>query len=195
LEDGALRDTLNSDKLDVELVSNDVKSAIARGHVQGETAPDKLGRIKTITCVKLTANRSPASKLWTDILAETEVVLQQFGTNAGEAREHLTAETAMAYFSPVTNQLERAVAERNVVIDQIKTNQAIHATGRRAVYTVASDEVKLTGAPVARNNTYIISNSDYMIWHPKTNRFEAFGPYFVFPAKPKPAKVKTVAKP
>jgi lipopolysaccharide export system protein LptA len=195
LEDGVLRDTLNSDKLDVELASNDVKTAIARGHVQGETAPDKLGRVKTIACVKLTANRSPATKLWTDILAETQVVLQQFGTNVTEPKERLTAETAIAYFSPVTNQLERAVAERDVVIDQIKTNQAIHATGQKAVYTLAADEVNLTGAPVARNDQYIISNADYMIWKPKTNRFEAFGPYFVFPAKPKPAKAKILAKP
>jgi lipopolysaccharide export system protein LptA len=94
----------------------------------------------------------------------------------------------MAYFSAVTNQLERAVAERNVVIDQVKTNEAIHATGQRAVYTVAADEVKLTGTPVARNDQYVISNSDYMIWRPKTNRFEAFGPYLMSPSNPRPAK-------
>jgi lipopolysaccharide export system protein LptA len=188
LEDDALRDTLNSDKLEVEFVSNEVKTAVARGHVQGETAPDKFGRIKTLACVTLTYHRSPATKLTTDILAENQVVLQQFGTNAAEPRDKLTAETATAYFSAVTNQLERAVAERNVTIDQVKTNQAIHATGQRAVYTVAADEVKLTGAPVARNDQYVISNSDYMIWQPKTNRFRAFGPYFVSSSKPKPAK-------
>jgi lipopolysaccharide export system protein LptA len=188
LEDDVLRDTLNSDQLEVEFLSNEVKTAIARGHVQGETAPDKSGRIKTIACVTLTAHRSPDTRLMTDILAENQVVLQQFGTNAAEPRAKLTAETATAYFSAVTNQLERAVAERNVVIDQVKTNQAIHATGERAVYTVAADEVKLTGAPVARNDQYVISNSDYIIWQPKTNRFAAFGPYHVSSSKPKPAK-------
>jgi lipopolysaccharide export system protein LptA len=197
LEDGVLRDTLNSDKLDVELFSNEVKTAVAHGHVQGETAPDKLGRIKTISCLTLTAHRSTATKLWTDFLAETQVVLRQIGTNATQKRDQLTAETASAFFSAVTNQLERAVAERNVVIDQVKTNQAVHATGQRAVYTVAADEVKLTGAPVARNDQYVISDSDYMIWQPKTNRFEAFGPYFMSPSKPKPAKpvTKPPAKP
>jgi hypothetical protein len=83
----------------------------------------------------------------------------------------------------VTNQLERAVAERDVVIDQVKTNQAIHATGERGVYTAAADEVKLTGAPVARTDRYVISNADYMIWQPKTNRFRAFGPYTIVPVK------------
>jgi lipopolysaccharide export system protein LptA len=188
LDDDVLRDTLHSDKLEVEFFSNEVKNAVARGHVQGETAPDKFGRIKTIVCVTLTVDRSLATKLLTEILAENHVVLQQFGTNASEPRDKLTADTATAYFSAVTNQLERAVAERNVVIDQVKTNQAIHATGRRAVYTVAADEVKLTGAPVARNDQYIISNSDYMIWQPKTNRFRAFGSYYITSAKPKPAK-------
>jgi lipopolysaccharide export system protein LptA len=196
-EDDVLRDTLDSDKLDVELYSNEVKTAVARGHVRGETAPDKLGRIKTIACVTLTAHRSTVTRLLTDILAETEVVLRQFGTNAAEPRDQLAAETATAYFSAVTNQLERAVAVRNVVIDQVKTNQTIHATAQRAIYTVAADEVKLTGAPVARNDQYVISNSDYMIWQPKTNLFEAFGPYFVSSTKPKSAKrpAKSSAKP
>ena len=196
LQDDVLRDTLNSDKLDVELFTNEIKTAIARGHVQGETAPDKLGRIKTIACVKLTGHRSLATKLWTDFLAENQVVLRQFGTNATEPRDQLTAEMAIAYFSPVTNQIERAVAERHVVIDQAKTNQTTHATGERVVYTVAADEVKLTGAPVARNDLYVVTNSDYLIWHPKTNLFEAFGPYFVYSSKPKAPKVaKPAAKP
>jgi len=182
-EDGVLRDTLDSDKLDVELVSNEVKTAIARGHVQGETAPDKFGRIKTIACDTLTAHRSPITKLMTDVLAENHVILRQFGTNAAEPRDQLTSVTAIAYFSPVTNQIVRAVAERDVVMDQVKTNGTTHATGELAVYTVAADEVKLTGAPVAGTDRYAISNSDYMIWQPKTNRFRAFGPYNITPVK------------
>jgi hypothetical protein len=50
LEDDVSARHAHSDKLDVELFSNEVKTAIARGHVQGETAPDKFGRIKTIAC-------------------------------------------------------------------------------------------------------------------------------------------------
>jgi lipopolysaccharide export system protein LptA len=89
-----------------------------------------------------------------------------------------------AYFSAiVTNQLERAVAERDVVIDQIKTNQAIHATAAQGVYTAAADEVKLTGAPVASTERNLIVDADYMIWQPKTNRFRAFGPYTIVPIK------------
>jgi lipopolysaccharide export system protein LptA len=180
-EDGALRDTLTCDKLDVELFTNEVKTAIARGHVQGETAADKQGRIQTIACDKLTAHRSLATKLMTDIVAEDHVILCQFGTNAERAR--LTSARATAYFSPVTNRLERAVAERDVVIDYVKTNQSIHATGEHAVFTVMADEVKLTGTPAARMDRYSISDCDCMIWQPKTNSFRAFGPYTIVPAE------------
>jgi len=184
LEDGTLRDMLLSDRLDVELAGNEVKTAVARGHVQGETAPDKSGRIKTIACDTLTAHRSPATRWMTDVVAENRVVLRQFGTNASDSRSQMTAATATAYFSAAAgNQMERAVAERDVVIDQVKTNQTLHATGERAVYTVAADEVSLTGAPEARTERFVISNSDRMIWQPKTNRFQAIGPYTIVPVK------------
>jgi lipopolysaccharide export system protein LptA len=184
LENGVLRDTLNSDKLDVELFSNEVKTAVARSHVQGETAPDKFGRIKTITCDTLTAHRNPLTKMLTEIVAQDHVVIRQFGTNVAEPRDKLTAEIVTAYFSAVlTNQLERAVAEREVIIDQVKTNQAIHATSERGVYVAAADEVKLTGTPLARTDRHLIADADYMIWQPKTNRFRAFGPYTIVPLK------------
>jgi lipopolysaccharide export system protein LptA len=95
------------------------------------------------------------------------------------------AEFVKAYFSPVTNQVERVVANRDVVIDQVKTNQVIHATGSDADYKVPADEVKLTGEPVASTDRYLISNADYFIWQPKTNRFRAFGPYSILPIKSK----------
>jgi lipopolysaccharide export system protein LptA len=188
LDGDELRDTLTSDQLDVELFTNEVKSAVARGHVRGETAPDKFGRIKTISCDTLTAHRSLATKLLTDVLAQDHVVLRQFGTNAAEPRDQVTAVTVTAFFSAVTNQIERAVAERDVVMDQVKTNQTIRATGEHAVYTAAADEVKITGAPVATTDQNIISHSDYMIWQPKTNRFQAFGPYDIVPIRGKTKK-------
>jgi lipopolysaccharide export system protein LptA len=184
VEDDVLRDTLTSDKLDVQLFSNEVKTAVARGNVQGETAPDKFGRTKTIACDTLTAHRNPVTKMLTEVVAENNVVIRQFGTNVAEPRNKLTADLVTAYFSAVlTNQLERAVAERDVVIDQVKTNQAIHATAERGVYMAAADEVKLTGAPLAHTDKYLIADADYMIWQPKTNRFRAFGPYTIVPVR------------
>jgi len=185
MEADVLRDSVDSDKLDVELFSNQVKTAVARGHVEGETAPDKLGRIKTIASDTLTVHNNPDTKMLTDILAENHVVLRQFGTNATDPRSRLTAVTATAYFSTVmTNKVDHAVAERDVVVDQVSTNQTIHATGERVDYKVAADEAKLTGAPMARDERHIVSNADYLIWQPKTNRFRAYGPYQIISVKP-----------
>jgi hypothetical protein len=36
---------------------------------------------------------------------------------------------------------------------------------------------------VASTPQYVVSNSDYLIWQPKTNRFRAFGPYNIIPVK------------
>lgn len=188
-EEERLRDTLTSDLLEVELFSNQVKSAVARGHVQGETAPDKLGRIKTIGCDTLTLHRSPASGLTKDVVAEDHVVLQEFGTDPAAPHDKLTAAKATAFFSAVTNQIERVVAVRNVVFDQLKANQGVHATGQEAVYTAANDETRLTGEPVARTERYLITGASSLIWHSKSNRFSAYGPFSMSnpnPARPSP---------
>jgi hypothetical protein len=98
LDGDELRDTLNADQLNVELFSNEVKTAVARGHVHGETAPDKFGRIKTIDGDTLTAHRNPDTKLMTDILAEGHVVLRQFGTNAAKPRDQLDRRDRHRFF-------------------------------------------------------------------------------------------------
>jgi lipopolysaccharide export system protein LptA len=177
LEDGVLRDTLTSASLEVELFSNAVTSAVARGNVRGETAPDKLGKIKTVACDTLTMRRSPASGLIKDVVAQDHVVLREFESDPAAPRNQLTAVTVTAFFSAVTNQVERVVAVRNVVFDQIKTNQTVHATGQEAVYTAANDETRLTGQPVARTERYLITDASCLIWQSKSNRFSAFGPF------------------
>ncbi len=49
------------DLLMVELDSNEVATAVARGNVRGQTAPNHAGIIKTIACATLIAHRSPAT--------------------------------------------------------------------------------------------------------------------------------------
>ncbi|MGA2175333.1 MAG: hypothetical protein ABSH38_10165 [Verrucomicrobiota bacterium] len=185
LEGDTLRDTLACDLLVVTLESNQVVEAVARGHVRGQTAPNFAGVIKTISCAVLTAHRSPATGLLKDLAAETNVVLAAFGTGPKAATNQLTAAVATAQFSPVTNRMEQAVAERDVVLDQWQAARLMHATGDRAVYAATNDRVTLTGTPVARTESYIISNSDCLIWQSKTNRFQAVGRYNIIPIKAK----------
>jgi lipopolysaccharide export system protein LptA len=181
LENGALRDTLDCDLLNVELVSNEVAAAIARGGVRGETAPDRSGNVKTIACEVLIAHRSPTTLLMKDLEASNHVVITQFGNSTNAPRNKLTAEIVTADFFATTNQIEKAVAEHDVVLEQTKPSQSIHATAARADYTATNDQVKLTGAPLAITDKFVISGADHLIWQPKTNRFRAFGWYKIVP--------------
>ncbi|HEY3854593.1 MAG TPA: LptA/OstA family protein [Verrucomicrobiae bacterium] len=178
---GALRDSLNCNSLNVELLSNEVTTAVARGHVRGETTPDRLGNVKTISCESLTAHRSPTTLLITDLQATDRVVMTETGVTTNAPRNKLTSDSVVAKFFAHTNQIETAVAEGNVVLDQIKPTQSIHATSARADYTAANDQVKLTGDPKATTDKFLISDADYLIWQPKTNRFGASGLYKIVP--------------
>jgi lipopolysaccharide export system protein LptA len=190
VENGRLRDTLNCVLLTLELADNQVESAFARDNVHGETAPDASGLIKTITCERLNAYRSLQTGLMTTVDAHTNVVLEEKGTSPGAPYNKLASDTVTAQFSAVTNQIEQAVAEGNVIIDQTKGGHRIHATSRRAVYTAgANDQVTLTGTPLAWRDNYMITGSDLLIWLPKSNSFQAFGLY-----KMEPVNVAAVPK-
>jgi lipopolysaccharide transport protein LptA len=185
LQNGALRDSLYCDFLRAELVSNEVVAATARGNVHGETAPDTNGNVKTISCAVLTGHRSPVTLRVTDLEATNHVVITEFGQTTNAPRNKLMAERVTADFFATTNQIEKAVAQHDVVLEQIKPSQTIHATSARADYTAANDQVKLTGAPLAMTDRFVISDADYLIWQTKTNHFSAFGFYTIVPV---PAK-------
>jgi lipopolysaccharide export system protein LptA len=184
-ENGALRDSLDCDVLNVEMLRNEVATAIAHGHVRGKTAPDRAGTVKTIACETLTAHRSPTTLLMKDLEARDHAVITEFGLTTNAPQNRLTADLVTADFFATTNQIERAAAEGDVVLDQIKPTQSIHATSSRADYTATNDQVKLSGAPLATTDKFVISNADYLIWQPKTNRFGAFGWYKIVPVAPK----------
>jgi hypothetical protein len=185
VENGRLKDTLNCDLLTVNLTNNEAESGFASGHVQGETAPDKSGLVKTIACAQLDAWRNVTTGFMKTIIARSNVDIVEKRTGRDAAWNELTAATVTAQFSPVTNQIQQAVAEMDVVIDQIKSGHKIHATGRRAVYTAGpDDQVKLTGDPFGQKDNYIITNADFLIWHPGSNSFNASGLFQMLPVKP-----------
>jgi lipopolysaccharide export system protein LptA len=188
VEDDRLRSTLDCNLLTLNLTSNKVESASAFGNVHGKTAPDTNGVVKTIACEQLNAYLSTATGLIKTIDAYTNVVIEEIGTGSAAPRNTLSADTVTAQFSSVSNQIERAVAERNVVMDQVKAGRTTHATARHGVYTATNDEVLLTGKPLAHSEGYVITDSDLMIWEPKSNIFQAFGQYKIVPVKPAPGQ-------
>jgi lipopolysaccharide export system protein LptA len=123
-----------------------------------------------------------------DLEATNDVVIRQFGKTTNAPQNKLTAASVIARFFATTNQIENAEAEHDVILEQIKPGQAIHATAARADYTATNDEVKLTGAPLATTDQLIISDADALVWQPRTNRFRWFGPYKIVPVKSKPGQ-------
>lgn len=184
-EDEALRDTLLCDDLVVTLEGNHVVQAVASGDVHGRSEPTAAGVTKTISCATLTASCWPATNLLKDLLAETQVQIVDFCTGTKGITNQLKAAVVTAHFSAVTNKMETSVAERDVALDQWKGAQSAHITGDKVVYTAANDHAKVTGAPYARTQSFILTGSDFIILEPKTNRFEATGHYTITPVKVK----------
>lgn len=180
-ESNRLRDALDCDHLRVTLVSNQVETAVARGSVRGRTAPDAGGIVKTISCQTLTVNRTPATGLLKKIRAEGAVVITDYAATAKGTSNVLRSDLATARFAATTNQLEEAVAEKHVVIDQTSATQMIHGTAERADYVTSNDTVTLTGDPVGRNARYKITDADFMAWHPKGRYWSASGPFQISP--------------
>lgn len=178
-----LQDTLDCGYLLLTLTNNKLQTAFATGKVYGETAPDTNGMIKTITCRELTAELSVTTGYLKTVDAQTNVVIKEIGSGTNNLCNTLTADSVTAQFSAVTNEIERAVADRNVVLNQFKAGKTIHATAAHGVYTAAVDQVKLTGTPVGRSDTDLITDSDLMIWQPKANNIRAFGRYKIAPIK------------
>jgi lipopolysaccharide export system protein LptA len=180
-EDGQLQDTLHSQLLLVYLDgSNQVETVVASGDVRAETAPDANGVKKTISCGVLTARRSPRTGLWRSVVAEEDVEIKLTGSGAPAVDDTLTAAMVTAYFSAVTNQVENAVASGDVVFDQDKVGQKIHATGERAVYDLDPVErIVLTGHPVAQKDKILISNADRLIWDVKSGGLSGAGLYHI----------------
>lgn len=184
VENDRVKDKLNCDLLTVNLTSNQPESGFAAGHVYGETAPDKSGIVKTITCAQLDAWRNIKTGFMKTIIARTNVDIVEKRGGEDSAWNELTSALVTAQFSPVTNQVQQAVAEPNVVIDQIRGGHRLYATGERAVYTAGTDaQVTLAGDPVAQKDNYYITNANILIWHPGANSFNATGLFQMLPVK------------
>jgi hypothetical protein len=185
LDGEELQDTLTSKVLLVYQASgsgysNQVVLVVARDDVHAEAVPDAKGVTKTISCDALTAHRSPVTGFWQTIVAEEHAVLESFGSGSAAVSNKVTAAIVTAYFSAVTNQLERAVAEREVNFSQTAPGNYINATGGRGVYTVAPEEqVELTGHPWAETGKLTIFEADRLKYEVKSNAVDAFGLFHI----------------
>ncbi len=189
VDNNRLRDTLTCTSLRLNLTNNQVESAVAWENVNGATTPDAGGVVKTISCQELDAFNDLKTGRLEHIVARTNVVIVEKGAGRGASTNTLQADTVTAKFSILTNQLQRANAEQHVVFNQFKDGQTTHATSEHGVYLGgANDEVTLTGEPLAHNDTYIITNADFLVWKRAANVIVASGRYQIIPINRPAAK-------
>jgi len=179
---GGLQDTLTSQLLTVNIVSNKIQSAVATGDVRGETAPDAAGARKTLRCAILTAHRNITTGFMENIVGQDNVVIEELGVRKKPGFDSLHADLVTAYFSPVTNRIQSAVAENHVEMEQRKDGKTLRATSSHAVYVAGTNaQVTLTGHPAAQTDQYLVSGANSLMWWPQTNVFRAVGAYKITP--------------
>jgi lipopolysaccharide export system protein LptA len=134
----------------------DLKSIVAEKHVYAHQLPFKSPRGRTIEkemkCDLLTMLMRPGTNLVQRVVAYQNVlgIQTEIGTNGLPTRTTLASEIVTADFFPYTNQVETAVADRNVVITRDSKRSELHtesivARGARGIYTGTNDMMALTG--------------------------------------------------
>jgi lipopolysaccharide export system protein LptA len=126
---------------------------------------------------------SPLLRVKFTPLGRLEMALAEQGVHAeqeevrpdstGSTFTRMTAETATAFFSSVTNQLERLVAQKDVLFIQ----GDLSAHGAKAVYTQTNALLELTGQPTASLPEGEITEADRLIWDRVHSRFLGKGKF------------------
>jgi lipopolysaccharide export system protein LptA len=138
---------MSCSNLTLHLASNRVSRIVAEGGVFMEQLPALLANGNTVE--KQLVSGQFTVHLGTNgqvlrMLAETNVLIRQIErqpANPLPLQTDLTAEVVTAWFSALTNELERVVANEHVVIDQ----SSGRARGDQAEYTRATDNLVLSG--------------------------------------------------
>ncbi len=149
-----------------------VESLVADGQVfleqfAGPEVPDSV--VRTVHCERLRAQFDPQGRLEM-AAAEVQVQAAQEEPARDRARPVITtlsSDKVTAYFSTLTNRLERLVAEKDVVFTQEERS----ARGAKAVYTNATGLLELTGEPTARMPEGQILEAERLMWDRAHERF------------------------
>lgn len=169
--------------------SNQVITAIADGMVHAQK-PAKMGQQK-LSCELLTVNRNPATGSVRDVDASGHCKFEETVNGAKVDSRTLTATNFHAEFSPVTNKVERFIAQGGIVGTQMTLTRTNEVTGAKLVYTAAPvEKIEVTGNPKAQTDRAVISNADLFTWLVQSKTFRATGKYNITPTphgKPLPS--------
>ena len=162
--------------LSVQVISNQVKSIVARQNVAAGQVPppnESTRKVyKKLNCEVLTVNFSSNGQT-ESFIADQKVVAKQDELRAGTNDIHtlLKADVLTGYFFAQTNQVERMVAERNVFLEQGERS----AQGVKAVYTATNNLVELSGEPTAKLPEGRITEAESLIWDRANEKLSARG--------------------
>jgi lipopolysaccharide export system protein LptA len=164
--------------------SNQLQAALATEKVTLEQFPfaTSSGKVaRRMQCEQLQIKMSPNGSV-ERIVALTNVLSHQdqWRTNLNvPVRSRFGAEFVTADFFPRTNQIRKAVADRDVWLSQeqprgpgdptIITNYLVR--GDRAVFTGTNNIAELTGHPTAYTPRGSITNAEVLIWDRTKNVF------------------------
>jgi lipopolysaccharide export system protein LptA len=155
-----------------------IESVLAEQNVELEQFAAK-GDPKPVTrkmqCPWLKLDFSPEGRLRTAV-ADQGVAAEQEEVHRGSPSpilSHLTSKKVTAYFSAVTNRIDRVIAEKDVVFSQDDRT----AQGAQAVYTGLSGLMELTGQPKATMPEGKITQADRLIWDRVHQRFFGRGKF------------------
>jgi lipopolysaccharide export system protein LptA len=172
-----------------------IESILAENDVELRQFPIPASRepvIRNLRCARLKADFSKEGRLRIAV-AEQTVNAEQEENRIGKPRpilSSLTSDKVTAYFSTVTNQVERIVAEKEVVFAQDSRT----AHGTQAVYTQATGLIELTGQPTAVMPEGRILKAECLIWDQVHQRFMGRGKFRSEWQRP-PGATNRLAKP
>jgi hypothetical protein len=155
-----------------------VQSLVAEKDVEFEQfadheTPHPISR--KINCPLLQARFTPAGRLEMAV-AERGVTAEQEEMRPGKPEPVFTtikSDTVTAFFSGITNRLDRMVAEKDVVF----TQGSRMAQGAKAVYTETNGWMELTGQPTATMPEGEITEAERLVWDRLHNRFLGKGKF------------------
>jgi hypothetical protein len=142
-----------------------VESLLAETNVELEQfvvpqVPEPVAR--KVRCEQLRAQFTPEGRLEVAV-AEHGVTAEQEESRRGHPRPVITtvvSDRVTAYFSTLTNRVDRVVAEKDVVFTQ---DERI-ARGTNAVYTEATGLLELTGQPTATMPEGQVTEAERLVW-------------------------------
>jgi len=130
---------------------------------------------RKINCPLLRAKFTPLGRL--------EMAVAERGVNAeqeevrpgrpGPVFTTITSEKVTAFFSSVTNRLDKLIAEKDVLF--IQSDRRAH--GEKAIYTEANGLMELTGQPTATLPEGQVSEAERLVWDRVHERFVGRGKF------------------